>query len=362
MKQLFIVALIFLSSCQKNITDDVTTPIDLKGKIVFVSGRNPNSSDFQLFLMNANGTDQKLISNQMVDCHPPVLSHNKKKIVFTVYENLYNSLYVVDVDGQNLKLLDQAKENCGNPVWLPDDSKITFMRSGVAPNYNCNLFTINIDGTNKIQLTTQNDNYSPNYLPNNSAIIYSTFDGTMSKIYKMNTDGTNKQLLSPPGKSFSASSISPDGKMIAINSADWNGTQIFVMNIDGSGLKQLTFTVDKNYYDTGFPRGGTENPVWSPDGSRIAYVSFENSNPDIFAINANGSGNKRLTDNPLRDESPSWTSDGNYIIFSAGKTWYSGGTPTYGGHVICIMRPDGQSKTPITDNQVSDIYPTFIPN
>ncbi len=355
MKKLFIAAFVILSSCQKDVTDQIQ-PIYVKGEVLFISRRVANNAEWQLFLMNADGSNQRLLSATTVDCSPPVVSHNRKKIAFSNYENSNRNFYVIDIDGQNLKLLDKAKQACGNPVWSPDDSKITYIRNDIGAAGNFNIFTINVDGTNRIQLTNQNDNYSPNYLPDNSAIIYTSLNGTLSGVYKMNTDGTNKQLLSPLGKSFGVSSISPDGKMIAINSEDWNGTQIFVMNVDGSKLKQLTFTVEKNYYDIGFPRGGNCNPVWSPNSSRIAYVSLENTTPDIFIINSNGSGNKRLTDSQLRDESPCWTKDGNYILFSSNRDINAG------GHEIYIMRTDGLLQTPLTKYIGDDVYPVFIEN
>lgn len=358
MKKYFIVALVFISSCQKNITDQTGT-INIKGEIVYISTRIINNNPVrQIFIMNADGTNQRLIVDK--DSGPPVLSHNKKRIAFTIYENLYKYLYVIDVDGQNLKLLDKARGTCHGPVWSPDDSKITFVKNDNHPLNYCDIYTINADGTGRMQLTNQNDNNQASYLPDNSAIIYTSSNGTTSGIYKMNLDGTNKQLISPPGKSFYSSSVSPNGKMIAINSEDWGGSQIFVMNTDGSNLKQLTFTIEKNYNDTGFPRGGNNDPVWSPNSSRILYQSYENTAPDIFVINADGSGNKRLTDSPKRDECPAWTDDGRYIIYAAKKAWYSGNTPTYGSWVIAIMTADGQLKTELTDNIGGDLYPVFI--
>src|SRR5258705_7497303 len=131
MKKYFIIALVFISSCQKNITDETKT-IDAKGEILFVSqsilNNNPN---FQMVLMNADGTNQRLISENSVDCSPPVVSHDRKKIAFSNYENSYSNLYVIDIDGQNLKLLDKAKQACSNPVWSPDDSKITYVRNDI---------------------------------------------------------------------------------------------------------------------------------------------------------------------------------------------------------------------------------------
>ena len=168
----------------------------------------------------------------------------------------------------------------------------------------------------------------------------------------MNVDGSNKQLLTPGSKSFGDPQISPNGKMISVISGDWNGSQVFVMNADGSNLKQITFTASPRIYP-GYPKDGNCNAVWSPNNARLAYVSYENGSPDIFVINSNGTGNKRLTNTPLRDESPCWTKDGNYILFSSNRNLDLSSE-------IYIMRPEGQSQTPLTNFKFEDIYPTFI--
>jgi TolB protein len=168
----------------------------------------------------------------------------------------------------------------------------------------------------------------------------------------MSIDGSNKQLLTPQNKSFGDPKISPNGNMISITSHDLNGSQIFVMNFNGSNLKQLTFTVSSRTFP-GTPPDGNCNPVWSPNSDKLAYVSHENGSPDIFVINSNGTGNKRLTDTPLRDENPVWTKDGNYIIFSSNRN------PNVASQIY-IMRTQGQLQTPLTDYMGDNIYPTFL--
>jgi Tol biopolymer transport system component len=249
--------------------------------------------------------------------------------------------------------LSRGKQFCGSPAWSPNDGSIVFLKNDNSSGGTSDIYTINVDGSNETRLTTGSDNFPPQYFSNSNEIIFSARNGTWFGIYKMNGDGSNKQLLTPPNGSFVDPRVSPDDSKIVITSLDWNGSQIFVMNADGSGLKQLTFSVSSNYYDTGFPRDGNNSAVWSPNSSRLAYVSFQYGSPDIFTINADGSANKRLTKASLRDESPCWTKDGNYILFSSNRD-------TNMGAEIYIMRSEGQLQTPLTNYIADDVYPVFI--
>lgn len=353
MKKYIVVVFIILSSCKKEAVVDMT-PIDAKGEVLFISRRIPNSSDWQMFLMNADGTNQRAVSNNLVLCAAPVLSHSGAKVAFTTYDSsFFYNLYIIDINGQNQKFLSKGKQFCGSPTWSPDDSRITFVKNENNVGGTYDIYSIGVDGTNEIKLTTQNNNFSPQYFPNDNSIIFSSSNNTWTGIYKMNSDGSNKRLLTPQNKSFGDPKISPEGNMISITSNDWNGSQIFVMNSNGSNLKQITFTVSSKYFDTGFPRDGNCNPMWSPTGDKLAYVSYENGSPDIFVINSNGTGNKRLTDTPLRDENPCWTKDGNYILFASNRNLNFSSE-------IYIMRTDGQLQTSLTNYISDDIYPTFI--
>lgn len=303
--------------------------------------------------MNADGTNQRAVSNNLVRCSPPILSNSRTKVAFTTYDNnFYYNLYIIDINGQNQKFLSKGKQFCGSPAWSPDDSRITFVKNDNNVGGTYDIYSIKVDGSNEIKLTNQNDNFSPQYFPDNNSIIFSSSNNTWSGIYKMNIDGSNKQLLTPQSKSFGEPKISASGNMISMTSNDWNGSQIFVMNSDGSNLKQITFTVSSKYFP-GSPRDGDCNPVWSPNNNTIAYVSYENGSPDIFIINSNGTGKKRLTDTPLRDENPCWTTDGNYIIFSSNRNMNVSSE-------IYIMRTAGQLQTPLSNYIADDIYPTFI--
>ena len=97
---------------------------------------------------------------------------------------------------------------------------------------------------------------------------------------------------------------SPNGGKIAFASNRDGLAELYVMNADGSGVRRLTDHI-----------GFSGRPAWSPDSSRIASgCELEIGNQDICTINADGSGLMRLTSDPGRDHGAVFTSDS--IAFS----------------------------------------------
>jgi TolB protein len=337
-----------LSACSKLIDNE-------KAKVVYISRRIENSEDWQLLSMSIDGQNQEVLSNFNLCCAPPAVSHDGLKVAFSIYDTLGYSLYTIGIDGSNLKRISSGVQFCGQPAWSADDSKIVFVKNINDYNNIYNVYVINADGSGETRLTNQNQNFSPQFSPDDNSIFYSSSVGNITGIYKMNPDGSNKQLLTPKNKSFGAPKISPDGNRLALTSIDWMGSQLFVMTMDSSSLKQITFTVEPNHWDSGFAVLGNSDPEWSPDGSKLVYVSYENGSPDVFVINADGTGNKRLTDTPLRDENPCWTNDGRTILFTSNRDQNLQAE-------IYIMKANGQGQKPITNYVGDDIYPQYSNN
>jgi TolB protein len=87
-----------------------------------------------------------------------------------------------------------------------------------------------------------------------------------------------------------------------------NHPNLYVLGLHGSDCKQLT---DDSGSDFG--------PAWSPDGSRIAFarnLHRDREASDIYVVNADGSGARRLTDEPLvADTAPTWSADSGQVAF-----------------------------------------------
>jgi TolB protein len=130
-------------------------------------------------------------------------------------------------------------------------------------------------------------------------IVFSNFDD----VWIVNADGTDlRQLTHSTWHEFDPA-LSPDGRFIAYRSEPNDYPELWLMNADGSGQHRLT-------EDGGFP-------VWSSDGSMIAYApgGGASGKSGIAIMNPDGSGQRRL---PGTDygELPSWSPDGKRIAFS----------------------------------------------
>jgi len=149
-------------------------------------------------------------------------------------------------------------------------------------------------------------------------------------IYVVDSTGKNpERITTHPGEDF-APSWSPDGKQIAFNSRRDGETEIYMVNDDATGLKRITFS-------NGF---SSHNPAWSPDGKFIAYYLAKSDGKDqLFVMKPDGSGEKKLTNDTLNNIFPGWI-DRNKITYGQGQ-------PDKKTTKVFTLKPDGKEKQPL---------------
>jgi Tol biopolymer transport system component len=130
---------------------------------------------------------------------------------------------------------------------------------------------------------------------------------------------------------------------VAFVSTEAGNPDIFTINPDGTG-KSPNLTASSPFPDL--------QPVWSPDGHRIAFTSLRDGDREIYVMNADGSHQSRLTNNPARDDDPSWSPNGRQILFASDRD---------GDAEIYRMDADGSRVRQITDNAALDFQPQASP-
>jgi Tol biopolymer transport system component len=181
-------------------------------------------------------------------------------------------------------------------------------------------------------------------------VFVSTRDGDYA-IYAVDRSGGDEQRLTdaevdastPQGLFFQTEPAwSPDGRRIVFASRRAGTFDLYTMNADGSGTRRLTSTKD----DDG-------QPDWSPDGARIVFARGTPSR--LFAMDADGTGARRLTDDVAEESEPAWSPDGTEIAYVRREP----GTSIL---ELWLVRSDGSGRRRLTKLEAVAQAPSWSPD
>lgn len=260
--------------------------------------------------------------------------------------------------------------------------KIYFSKANVSLGKNeygelpYDIFSINVDGSEIINISNNHDT-DISYIevassPDGNKIAFVKQQYVIDKqygnrftheIYVMNPDGTNIQKISSYPQFFKDVEVSrfisevspawsPDGNLLSFQSnrnffsignrlSDFY--QIYTINLITNEIKRLTNVSADNYH-----------PTWSPDGSKISFMSNRDGNWDIYVMNSDGSGKDiNITNNKFSNRFPDWSPDGNWIVFHSDRD---------GNIELYKMKPDGSSIIRLTYNPAIDGSASWSPD
>jgi dipeptidyl aminopeptidase/acylaminoacyl peptidase len=210
-------------------------------------------------------------------------------------------VFVMNADGSDQHQVSHDTVNATQPGWSPDGKTIVYRRS-TAGDPNADVWAMNADGTNAHAVVTSPgaDERYPVFSPDGTRLAFTSNREGQYEIYFSLADGSSPvRLTTNPGYD-SAPSWAPDGTRIAFERGDAldvdTTKDVWIMNADGGAQTQLTFQ----------PGVVDEGPAFSPDGTQIAFTSGRDGNYEIYRMNADGSAQTRVTTLATKEESPDW--------------------------------------------------------
>jgi TolB protein len=163
----------------------------------------------------------------------------------------------------------------------------------------------------------------------------------VQEIFIADYDGANPRKVTSTKTLNITPTWSPDGQVIAYTSYRPSGGLGTFQDIVLSYIE----TGDRKTPANGDPLKQNYLPVWSPDGSKIAFTTNRDGNPEIYVMNRDGSGLKRMTNSPAIDVTPTWSPNGAQLAWVSDRT---------GNPKIYIMNADGTGQRPLGGDSYCD--------
>ncbi len=198
------------------------------------------------------------------------------------------------------------------------------------------------DGANVRLLSKGNEIVlTPRFSPTSNEITFMSYTADQPRVFLMNLETGERQLVGNfPGMTF-APRFSPDGQRVIMSQQSEGNSSIYELDLRTKQTRQIT---QSQAIDTG--------PSYSPDGRQIAFESDREGTQQIYIMNADGSGQRRLSQGPGRYSTPVWSPRGDNIAFTK---------QLEGQFLIGVMRPDGSEEQILTEGFHNE-GPTWSPN
>ena len=298
----------------------INCTVPVPSQIVFISDQGPVRD---VYIVNPDGSGLTNLTNGAAgSAEIPQWSPDRSKIVFEGGQ-FGGDIYVINADGTGLHNLTNTPPLEGletEPVWSPDGTTIVFTKAiSLDPDGDqaaTDVYTIRADGSQLTPLTTtgqESQGGGLSWSPDGSRIAFTSDRGASSQIFVMGSDGSSQTGITSAGTSFGPQ-WSPDGSKIAFLTSMAAPPEVWTVNPDGTNPIQLTNE----------PSDGKADLRWSSDGRKIVYTfAYRPSDigglgSDIWTMNADGSGKVNVTNNKLDNTSPVWSPDGSQIAFVFG--------------------------------------------
>jgi TolB protein len=220
-------------------------------------------------------------------------------------------LAIMDQDGANVRFLTQGQDLVLTPRFSPTSQDIAYM---AYVGGNPRVFLMNLD---TMQREVVGDfpgmTFAPRFSPDGQRIVMSLQQGAASSLVEMDLRSKRKRALTQTDRIDTGPCYAPDGRQMVFES-DRDGTQqLYVMGWDGSAIRRISGG-DGRY----------STPVWSPRGDYIAFTKQLGGRFLIGVMKPDGTGERILTEG-FHNEGPTWAPNGRVLMFFREQPGPTGG-------------------------------------
>ncbi|HXD86650.1 MAG TPA: hypothetical protein VN641_09160 [Urbifossiella sp.] len=236
----------------------------------------------------------------------PVFVKDGGEIVYTLLETPVQMrlIRLIVADKTVSKLNPTATTNEFEASFTADGSHYAFVQS--RGNLNMKMVIREL-ATNKDAVFDPGGGFAgvrrPTFHPAGDRVTFAIPGETGQEIASVSRNATDKKTLATGGIN-NWPAYSPDGRRIAFSSSRDGTFDLYVMNANGSGVRRVV-KLD----------GMQMRPSWSPDGQRLAFTSNHAGSYDLWIVRLDGTGLVRLTGSAERDDYSAWRPDGRQIAF-----------------------------------------------
>ncbi|WP_112324123.1 Tol-Pal system beta propeller repeat protein TolB [Oceanibium sediminis] len=223
------------------------------------------------------------------------------------------------------------------------DSKIVFVsETGTKDARRKRLAVMDQDGAN-VQFLTGDDSivFSPRWSPDNSQIVYTSYETGTPRVFILDTRTLEKRPLSGVEGFTSAPRFSSDGRNLVFAAGRAGNSDIYTLDLASGAVTQLT---DSSAIET--------EPSFSPDNSQIVFESDRAGTQQLYVMPATGGEATRISFGDGRYGAPVWSPRADLVAFTK---------IVNGAFHIGVMRTDGSEERLLTRSFL-DEGPTWAPN
>jgi TolB protein len=225
-------------------------------------------------------------------------------------------LAIMDQDGYGVRYLTNGKDLVLTPRFNPTSQEITYMSYGQGQP---RVYLLNIDtGQREIVGNFPGMSFAPRFSPDGQRVIMSLQQGPNANLFVMDLRSRQTTRLTDTPAIDTSPCYSPDGQNICFESDRGGTQQIYVMPAAGGPARRISFG-----------EGRHAGPVWSPRGDYIAFTGILGSDFTIGVLKPDGSGERVLVQG-FHVEGPTWAPNGRVIMY------FSSNPGDAGSHLFTI--------------------------